>query len=274
MAGLIATRRRAASRSMASAGSTPRAACACRRSTGASAMCSRMRGCSRITACAATCSMARRARHAQRRSAFDEVVRCWASTPLLAAPTRRAFRRRTPARGARSRAAGAAAPAAARRAAGLARCVAARGGAALSRAAARPLRDSRWCYVSHQFDEVLRLATHLVVMDQGRVAAAGDVGAVSLRLRCERSSAPMRWARCSQGTRRRGRCRRGPGDRRDRRRPAAARARARHCVSGQTRAPAAAGARPDPRHRGAAWPVGAQSAARPRHRPSRHPAAR
>jgi molybdate transport system ATP-binding protein len=35
-------------------------------------------------------------------------------------------------------------------------------------------------YVSHQFDEVLRLATYLVVMDQGRVVAAGDVGAVSL----------------------------------------------------------------------------------------------
>lgn len=35
-------------------------------------------------------------------------------------------------------------------------------------------------YVSHQFDEVLRLATHLVVMDQGRVAAAGDVGTVSV----------------------------------------------------------------------------------------------
>ncbi|MBK9250708.1 MAG: molybdenum ABC transporter ATP-binding protein [Proteobacteria bacterium] len=35
-------------------------------------------------------------------------------------------------------------------------------------------------YVSHQFDEVLRLATHLVVMDEGRVAAAGEVGAVSL----------------------------------------------------------------------------------------------
>ena len=35
-------------------------------------------------------------------------------------------------------------------------------------------------YVSHQFDEVLRLATHLVVMEQGRVAAAGEMGAVSL----------------------------------------------------------------------------------------------
>jgi molybdate transport system ATP-binding protein len=35
-------------------------------------------------------------------------------------------------------------------------------------------------FVSHQFDEVLRLATHLVVMEQGRVVAAGDVGAVSL----------------------------------------------------------------------------------------------
>jgi molybdate transport system ATP-binding protein len=34
-------------------------------------------------------------------------------------------------------------------------------------------------YVSHQFDEVLRLATHLVVMDNGRVTAAGDLGTVS-----------------------------------------------------------------------------------------------
>jgi molybdate transport system ATP-binding protein len=35
-------------------------------------------------------------------------------------------------------------------------------------------------YVSHQFDEVLRLATQLVVLDAGRVVAAGDLGAVSL----------------------------------------------------------------------------------------------
>jgi molybdate transport system ATP-binding protein len=34
-------------------------------------------------------------------------------------------------------------------------------------------------YVSHQFDEVLRLATHLVVMDNGRVTASGDIGTVS-----------------------------------------------------------------------------------------------
>lgn len=34
--------------------------------------------------------------------------------------------------------------------------------------------------VSHQFDEVLRLATHVVVMDAGRVVAAGDVTQVSL----------------------------------------------------------------------------------------------
>jgi molybdate transport system ATP-binding protein len=34
-------------------------------------------------------------------------------------------------------------------------------------------------YVSHQFDEVLRLATHLVVMDGGRVTASGDLGTVS-----------------------------------------------------------------------------------------------
>jgi molybdate transport system ATP-binding protein len=35
-------------------------------------------------------------------------------------------------------------------------------------------------YVSHQFDEVLRLATHVVVLDSGRVAVEGDIGAVSL----------------------------------------------------------------------------------------------
>lgn len=35
-------------------------------------------------------------------------------------------------------------------------------------------------YVSHQFDEVLRLATHVVVMDRGRVAVSGDINAVSL----------------------------------------------------------------------------------------------
>lgn len=35
-------------------------------------------------------------------------------------------------------------------------------------------------FVSHQFDEVLRLATHLAVMGQGRIVAAGGIGAVSL----------------------------------------------------------------------------------------------
>jgi molybdate transport system ATP-binding protein len=35
-------------------------------------------------------------------------------------------------------------------------------------------------YVSHQFDEVLRLATQVVVMDNGRVAVDGDINAVSL----------------------------------------------------------------------------------------------
>jgi molybdate transport system ATP-binding protein len=34
-------------------------------------------------------------------------------------------------------------------------------------------------YVSHQFDEVLRLATYLVVMDAGRVTASGELGTVS-----------------------------------------------------------------------------------------------
>ncbi len=36
-------------------------------------------------------------------------------------------------------------------------------------------------YVSHQFDEVLRLATHVVLLDSGRVVAHGSPGEVSLR---------------------------------------------------------------------------------------------
>jgi molybdate transport system ATP-binding protein len=35
-------------------------------------------------------------------------------------------------------------------------------------------------YVSHQFDEILRLATHVVVLDNGRVAVNGDINTVSL----------------------------------------------------------------------------------------------
>lgn len=35
-------------------------------------------------------------------------------------------------------------------------------------------------YVSHQFEEVLRLATHVVLMDQGRTLAQGPLNAVSL----------------------------------------------------------------------------------------------
>jgi molybdate transport system ATP-binding protein len=35
-------------------------------------------------------------------------------------------------------------------------------------------------FVSHQYEDVLRLATHMVVMDAGRVTAMGDVGTVSL----------------------------------------------------------------------------------------------
>ncbi len=36
-------------------------------------------------------------------------------------------------------------------------------------------------YVSHQFEEVLRLATHVVLMDAGKTVAQGDIGAMSLR---------------------------------------------------------------------------------------------
>jgi len=35
-------------------------------------------------------------------------------------------------------------------------------------------------YVSHQFDEVLRLATHVVLMDGGRVLAQGALNEISL----------------------------------------------------------------------------------------------
>lgn len=45
------------------------------------------------------------------------------------------------------------------------------------------LRDSLsipMVYVSHQFDEVLRLATHVVLMDKGRVLAQGSLNEVSL----------------------------------------------------------------------------------------------
>ena len=34
-------------------------------------------------------------------------------------------------------------------------------------------------YVSHQFDEVLRLATRVVLLDAGRVVADGDIATVS-----------------------------------------------------------------------------------------------
>ncbi len=49
-------------------------------------------------------------------------------------------------------------------------------------------------FVSHQFDEVLRLATHVVVLDRGQVAAQGSTSEISLALRCARSSGRMRWA--------------------------------------------------------------------------------
>lgn len=35
-------------------------------------------------------------------------------------------------------------------------------------------------YVSHQFDEILRLATHVVLLADGKVVTQGDIGAVSL----------------------------------------------------------------------------------------------
>jgi len=45
-------------------------------------------------------------------------------------------------------------------------------------------------YVSHQFEEVLRLATHLVLLEGGRVLAAGSVNALSLDARLQRVLGP------------------------------------------------------------------------------------
>jgi molybdate transport system ATP-binding protein len=45
-------------------------------------------------------------------------------------------------------------------------------------------------YVSHQFEEVLRLATHLVLIETGEVLAQGTVGAVSLAPQLQRIVGP------------------------------------------------------------------------------------
>jgi len=45
-------------------------------------------------------------------------------------------------------------------------------------------------YVSHDFDEVLRLATHVVLLDDGRVLAQGPVGEMSLNAQLQRIVGP------------------------------------------------------------------------------------
>jgi molybdate transport system ATP-binding protein len=45
-------------------------------------------------------------------------------------------------------------------------------------------------YVSHQFEEVLRLATHMVLLESGRVVAQGSVTAVSVRPELQRIIGP------------------------------------------------------------------------------------
>jgi molybdate transport system ATP-binding protein len=45
-------------------------------------------------------------------------------------------------------------------------------------------------YVSHQFEEVLRLATHMVLLESGRVVAEGSVSEVSLRPELQRVVGP------------------------------------------------------------------------------------
>ena len=60
-------------------------------------------------------------------------------------------------------------------------------------------------YVSHQFDEVLRLATHIVLMQSGTVVAQGGIGAMSL----DRAAALDHRARCGRRRSRRRGARRG-----------------------------------------------------------------
>ncbi len=45
-------------------------------------------------------------------------------------------------------------------------------------------------YVSHQFEEILRLATHVVLLQDGRTVAQGDIGAMSLDARVRRIVGP------------------------------------------------------------------------------------
>jgi molybdate transport system ATP-binding protein len=55
-------------------------------------------------------------------------------------------------------------------------------------------------YVSHQFEEVLRLATYLVVMDQGRVATHGTVAEVALQSRFQALAGPELTGAVLEGT--------------------------------------------------------------------------
>ena len=116
-------------------------------------------------------------------------------------------------------------------------------------------------YVSHQFEEVLRLATHLVLIEAGEVLAQGTVGAVSLAPQLQRIVGPDHSRR---GARRGGHAAGCRGWQR------AARRGPRHAADQPARraarsagAPAGTGARCDPRDATGAGLERAQ-------RPSRH----
>ena len=161
---------------------TPRAASPCRRSGGAAAWCSRMRGCSRISASRPTCATACAARRADAdRAGAGGGGGAARHRPAARAAARPALGRGAAAGGARPRPAGPAAPAADGRAAGGAGCRAAGRGAALPGAAARrgrpahplrrPMRWTRW----------MRWPTGWCCCRPGGSIAEGTVEALSLR---------------------------------------------------------------------------------------------
>ena len=95
--------------------------------------------------------------------------------PLARPAARQTVRRRTPARRGRPRAVDAAAPAAAGRAARLARCRAQGATFCPIWSACATKRSVPMIYVSHDAAEVRRIASRVVRLEGGRVAAAGGL---------------------------------------------------------------------------------------------------
>ena len=158
---------------------TLRECIACLPSGDASATCFRTRACFRISTCSAICATANVARAARAQRSHHARSGRRVAGPGGAAATPRALscpaanvsashwvERCCPSRGCC--------------------CSMSRWPRSMPRAAKKCCRTSRGCatnsrfrsiYVSHQFEEVLRLATHVVLLDHGRVAAQGALEA-------------------------------------------------------------------------------------------------